>query len=235
MSSSSPAKRLTPVLLACTVKLCTPVLCTAVLCTAVLCTCLSGCQLVGAIAEKARGPEKIPALYVPKKVPTLILCEHNAGANVDDLSAEDLGRRVAEFWEPLKLAPMVDLSKLDELRQEHPQAYYSMSTVALGKALRADQVLYIDVRDCHDESAGGSDTIRATASARVRMVDVATGQTLWPADAAGGYAVDSETQFQARGEGVSESTQMEQVRQMLANKIIKLFYEHVSDDDGTPQ
>jgi hypothetical protein len=225
MSHTFPTTRTAPLLLNCTLKLC----------TAVLCACLSGCQLVGAIAEKAQGPEKIAALYVPRKVPTLILSEHDAAANVDDLSAEDIGRRVADFWVPLKLAPMVELSKLDELRQEHPAAFYGMSTVSIGKALGAEQVLYIDVRDCHDESAGGSDTIRATASARVKMVDVATGQTLWPPDAANGYAVDADTQFQARGEGVSESTQMEQVRQMLANKIIKLFYEHVADDDGTPQ
>ena len=225
MSDRSPTKSIAPLLLGGFLRLC----------TVILCAQLGGCQLVGAIVAKTQGPEKVAALYTPKKVPTLILSEHNPAANVDDLSAEDIGRRVADFWAPLKLAPMVDLAKLDQLRQEHPAAYYQMSTVAIGKALGAEQVLYIDVRDCHDESAGGSDTIRATAAARVKMVDVATGQTLWPPDAAEGYALDADTQFHARGEGVSESTQMQEVRQMLANKIIKVFYEHLPDDDGTPQ
>jgi hypothetical protein len=192
---------------------------------------LGGCQLVGALAAKANGPEKVKALYVPPKVMTLILSEHASGAGVDDVSSEDIGRRVAEFWGDLKLSPLVDLSKLEELHLQRPEEYDKMSVAAIGRALGAENVLYIDVRDSHDESAGGSDTIRATAAARVKMVDVATGRTLWPLDAAAGYAVDAQTQYQARGEGVSESTQMQEVRGAIANKIIKLFYDHVSEDD----
>ena len=192
---------------------------------------LGGCQLVGALVAKSQGPEKVKAAYVPPKVMTLILSEHPAGAGVDDVSSEDIGRRVAEFWGDLKLSPLVDLSKLEELHLQRPEEYDKMSVAAIGRAMGAENVLYIDVRDSHDESAGGSDTIRATATARVKMVDVATGRTLWPLDAAEGYTVDAQTQYQARGEGVSESTQMQEVRGAIANKIIKLFYDHVSEDD----
>ena len=201
--------------------------------TLLACATLSGCQVLGALAAKGMGPTATPAQYVPRTIPTLILAEHSAASGVDDVSSQDIGRRTAELWELHKLAPLIDLSRLEELKMRHASDYSSMSVVAIGRALGAQQVLYIDVRDNHDESAGGSDTIRATAAARVRMVDVATGQTLWPADAADGYPVDAETEFQARGEGVSESSQMEEVRGTLANKIIKLFYEHLPDNPGS--
>jgi hypothetical protein len=200
-------------------------------CTLPILLLLGGCQVVGAIVAKTQGPEKILAMYVPKKVPTLILSEHAAGAAVDDVSSQDIGRRVADTWADQKLSPLIDLSKLEEFHLRRLDTYDKMSMVAIGKALGAQQVLYIDVRDNHDESAGGSDTIRARASVRVRMIDVATGQTLWPPDAAEGFALDAETQFQSRGEGVSESTQFEQVRAMIADKIVKLFYTHLPDTD----
>jgi hypothetical protein len=199
------------------------------LCGLPLCVLAGGCQLVGVLVAKAQGDPPTPALYVPLKVPTLVLAEHSPASGVDDVSSQDIGRRTADFWEDSKLSPLIDLSKLEELRLKQPDAYDSMSTVAIGRALGAKQVLYIDVRDNHDETAGGSDTIRATASARVRMIDVATGQTLWPTAAAEGYFLDAKTAYQARGEGVSESTQLEQVRAMLADEITKLFYSHVPE------
>ena len=200
------------------------------LCTVAWCALAGGCQILGAIAAKAQGGQPVEAEFVPKKVPTLVLSEHPPDSAVDDVSAEDIGRRTADFWNDHKISPLIDLAKLEELRVTRASDYYKMSTVAIGKALGADQVLYIDVRDSHDENAGGSETIKAVASAKVRLIDVASGQTLWPPDAAQGYAIDAETAYGARGDGISESTQMEQVRAMLADKIAKLFYKHLPDD-----
>jgi hypothetical protein len=192
---------------------------------------LGGCQLIGALAAKGMGPAATPAQYTPKKVTTLILSEHAPASGVDDVSSEDIGRRLAALWEEHKLSPLVDLSKLEEFHLRHPDEYARMSIADLGKALGAEQVLYIDVRDARVESAGGSDTIRAKATVRVRMIDVATGQTLWPQDAADGEALDSTTDYAARGDGVSESSQMEAVRSIIADKIAKLFYKHQPDNE----
>jgi hypothetical protein len=194
-----------------------------------LCGMIGGCQILGAIVGKAQGAPPVDALFVPKKVPTLVLAEHAPASGVDDVSSEDIGRRTADFWNDQKVSPLIDVSKLEELRVNRPDDYYKMSTVAIGRALGAEQVLYIDVRDSHDESAGGTETIRAKGSVRVRLIEVATGQTLWPPDAARGYTVDAETAYGARGDGISESEQMEQVRAMLADKIVKLFYKHTED------
>jgi hypothetical protein len=194
------------------------------------CALLTGCQLIGALAAKGMGSPAVPAKYVPKNVPTLILSEHSPASGVDDVSSEDIGRRTALLWEVHKLAPLIDLSKLEELQLRRPADYATMSTAAIGLALGAKQVLYIDVRDSRVESAGGTDTIRAKAAVRVRMVDVATGATLWPTDAAEGYALDSETDYAARGEGVSDSSQFEAVRSIIADKIVKLFYKHQPDN-----
>ncbi len=192
---------------------------------------LAGCQMIGALAAKGMGPAATPAMYVPNKVPTLILSEHTAASGVDDISSQDLGRRTAELWQMHKLAPLIDLSKLEEFHLRQGAAYDGLSITAIGRALAAQQVLYLDVKDNRIESAGDADTIRAKASVRVRMIDVATGQTLWPPDAVEGYALDAVTDYAARGGGVNESEQMEAVRSIMADKIAKLFYKHQPDDE----
>jgi hypothetical protein len=188
-----------------------------------------GCQMIGAAYAKTMGPPKTPAAYTPPSVPTLILSEHAPAAAVDDISSEDIGRRVAAIWEAHHLSPLIDLSKLEELRLTRGDEYSTMSTVAIGKALGAKQVVYIDVRDGRVETAGTNDTIRAVTSVRVRVVDVASGQTLWPQQATEGYALDAQTPYAIRGQGVSESSQLELARILIAEQIGLLFYTHPSE------
>ena len=192
-----------------------------------LAVCAS-CQALGAIAGKAAGPQAIPAKYVPRKVDTLVLAEHQVRANVDDSATEDMSRRVSLVWEREKIAPIVDPSKLDRLRSTSRPAFDSMSIVAIGKQLNAAQVLYLDVLDDQIEAPPASDLIRGKMSARVRVIDVATGTTLWPTDASDGYPIDCQSDWVSRGDGTNDSTVEESVRNETAELISRLFYKFYS-------
>jgi hypothetical protein len=191
----------------------------------VLAVC-AGCQALGAVVGKAAGTQPIPARFVPPKVPTLVFAEHRAGANVDDVAAEDIGRRVAEIWQREKISPIIDSGKVDGLRSSAGASFSSLSIDTVGRRLGADQVLYIDVLNDQIESPPASDLIRGKMSVRVRIVDVKTATTLWPRDAVEGYPMEGQSDWTSRGEGVTDSSVEENLRNGLAEDIARLFYKY---------
>ncbi|MBV8779853.1 MAG: hypothetical protein JO353_00515, partial [Phycisphaerae bacterium] len=74
------------------------------------------------------------------------------------------------------------------------------------------------------EAPPASDLIRGKMEARVRIIDVKTGATLWPADATTGYPLELQSDWTSRGEGVNDSSVEESVRNSLAENIVRLFY-----------
>ena len=193
----------------------------------VLCT---SCQAVGAIAGKAIGTPPIPAKFVPKKVDTLVLAEHRVRANVDDSATEDMSRRVSLVWEREKITPIVDPIGLEQLRATSQPTFDAMSIDAIGKRLHASQILYLDILDDQIEAPPASDLIRGKMSVRVRIIDVATGATLWPTDASDGYPIDSQSDWVSRGDGTNDSTVEESVRNQTAELIARLFYKFTPAD-----
>ncbi|MBV8779760.1 MAG: hypothetical protein JO353_00050, partial [Phycisphaerae bacterium] len=103
----------------------------------------AGCQALGAVAGKVAGTPPVPAKYVPNKVPTLVLADRTARANVDDAATEDMGRRVANIWQRQKIAPLIEPANLAALRSSMGRQFDQLSIDAIGKKLGADQVLYI--------------------------------------------------------------------------------------------
>ena len=191
----------------------------------------AGCQALGAIVAKSVGTPAIPAQFVPAKVPTLVFCEHRPRANVDDVATEDMGRRVSAIWGREQISPVIDVSKLDELRSSPSTNttsadITSMSIDAVGRKLGATQVLYIDMLNDQIETPPASDLIRGKISVRVRIVDVKTAVTLWPRDAVEGYPMDEQSDWTARGEGVNDSTIEEGTRNAVAESIVRLFYKY---------
>ena len=196
----------------------------------------ASCQAVGAIVAKTVGTPPVPAQFVPANVPTLVFCEHRAQANVDDVAAEDMGRRVAAIWTREKISPVIDSGKLEQLMSDPTTdqslagngsgKFTSMGIDTVGRKLGASQVLYIDMLDDQIEAPPASDLIRGKVSVRVRIVDVKTALTLWPRDAVEGYPMDQESEWTARTEGVTDSTIEEGTRNAVAESIVRLFYKY---------
>jgi hypothetical protein len=194
------------------------------------CLALQGCMAVGAIAYKVSPPPKIQAVYKMPSERTLVLVENYRNPGVSDQDAERLGREIADQFKKHKIAPVVDPDKLFEYRSDKGNAFDQMTIAAIGRAMGANQVLYVDIVDYGGEWTLASDMLHPKADIRVRVVDVKTGNTAWPAEAARGYPMNIELQYANIKDTATAMDEQEAICQSTADHVAKLFYAHEEDE-----
>jgi hypothetical protein len=189
----------------------------------------SGCAALSVATYKLYGPPKVPAQYVPQKKPMLVLVENYEHQSAVNAHADLLGQMLVKELAERKIAPLVSLDKLQELRDARPAEFPHMSMSAIGREVGADQILYVQLH--HSDvspmpgASGGRDALIGQTAASVKVVDVATGDTLWPggAGAEAGYPVSAATKL-----GSDNGANVQDVRQrmyaQLTHDIAKLFY-----------
>ena len=186
---------------------------------------LSGCEVLGVAAYKLHGPAKVPAQYVPAKQPMLVLVENFQHQSSVNAHADLLGRMIVKDLEQKKVAPLVSLDKLQALRDAKRAEFPKMSMAAIGREVGASQILYVQLQRSDVNPMSGGDVLTGQTSATVKVVDVATGNTLWPADIAAeaGYPVGAGTRL-----GADNGANVQDVRQRmyakLSHEIARLFY-----------
>jgi hypothetical protein len=193
---------------------------------------LSGCTAAGVLAYKLAGPTPVDAKYTPAKTPLLILVENHRQPSMT-VGPDVLTGYLAEQLTDNKVAPLVPTEKLQALRDAKPEEYKTMSISAIGKAVGASQVLYVQFNVDDVTQLAGGDSLQGKTDVVVKMIDVASGKTLWP-DTSEGYGVGSSSSL---GTESSQGTPVEVHRRMytiLADKIAKLFYRWQPEDD-TPE
>lgn len=190
---------------------------------------LAGCPALGVAAYKIMGPPPVPAKYVPAKTPMLVMVEnyhHQSSANAH---ADLLGRLVMRQIEINDIAPIIDPDKLQELKDEKAGEFAKMSIQAIGQAVGAEQVLYIELHNSDITPLVGGEGFSGKSSASVKLISVHDGQTLWPTDIAQGYTVSGSSRFHA-----ADAQDPMKVRQKLygqmSDQIAKLFYKWKPDD-----
>lgn len=149
---------------------------TLVLAGAVLC----GCAVPAAIMYKTMGPPPVPARYVPAANDPLLVIVENAAAQASIPEADELGHALYLDLKDNNVAPMIDPDQVQGLRQSTPTAFARMGIAEIGRKLGAKQVLYVSLRQALFENPPGSDSARMIISARIRMVDAQSANTLWP-------------------------------------------------------
>lgn len=191
---------------------------------------VGGCNVAGVIASKTIG-ERVPAVYTPVKADSLlVIAETFRTSSSVAVDTDQLARFVTDEISRYQLAPTIDPVKVMDFRGSNPTAFRKMKISEIGKHFGAKQVLYINVIDSGIE-AGGMDTmLRGQAAAKVKIVDVATADSRWPADAAEGFPVSASTPVQEARNGVTESTVRLQLQQSLATQIGRLFREYQRDE-----
>jgi hypothetical protein len=200
----------------------------------ILLSCLlllvTGCNIAGAVAAKTVG-ERVNAVYTPSKEDTmLVLAETFRTSSSMAIDTDQLARFVTNEIERYKVAPTIDPVKVMDLRGANPTAFRKMKISEIGRHFGAKQVLYINVIDSGIESAGVDVVMRGTATAKVKIIDVATGQSRWPEDASEGYPVGVSTAYQKVQDGVNESTVRMELQQSFAEQIAKLFRSYQADE-----
>lgn len=193
----------------------------------VLFALLPGCSVLGVAAYKLHGPASVPAQYVPAKQPMLVLVENYQHQSSVTAHADLLGRMLVKELGAKKVAPLVPLDKLQALRDARPAEYPKMSMAAIGRAVGASQVLYVQLQrsDVTPMTGGGGDALTGQTSATVKVVDVATGNTLWPSDIAAeaGYPVAAGTQLGTNNGGTPQDVR-QRMYAKLSHDIARLFY-----------
>jgi hypothetical protein len=184
---------------------------------------LCGCTAASVAAYKVMGPPDVKAKYVPTTRPAVVLVEDYRRASTftdDELLSRCVEREVRDH---LPKTPLVDSIKIRELKLAKADAFAAMSVAQIGRAVGAEQIIWVDVTQNATEAILGGEQIRGTVAARVKVVDAFSGQTLWPSDMAEGYplsfAIDWGTSTPRTGQQVRDA-----LLHGLGDKIARLFY-----------
>lgn len=192
----------------------------------VVAVCCVGCNIIATAAYVA-GPPPVPAEYLPPQTPMLVLVD--SGANDNPLDAEQLERHVIAELNKRQIAPLVDGDRIYTMRLEQPEEFNKMAITTLGRLAGASQVLYITSSLSASEVAPGANMIKGYGRAKVRVVDVTTGQTAWPPGASDGYPVQSESRPDPKGGVITANTIRQETQRGLAEEIVRLFYKYRPD------
>lgn len=203
----------------------------ALWCVLVCLLLVGGCQGPAALTYLAEGEPPIDAKYVPPKTPLLVLVEnYRLGGGFE---GDQLARYIQADLQDNKVAPLVDLDKLYRLKDSDPAAYDAMTIQQVGKAVGASQVLYVDLQKFTVDSPEGSEQLKGTIIAQVRMVDVATGFTAWPREHREGETVSAQTPYMHQDGSIDERQVRQELSQTIALQISRLFYKWTPDNGDT--
>ena len=144
--------------------------------------------------------------------------------------AEGLARVISDDLAEHKVAPMIEPSRVNELRDGNPQAFAKMSIAQVGRALGAKQVLYVHVDQLDINSTDASQVVRLKIALKLKMVSVATATTVWP-KSGDTEPYDLETPMQRVTPGTSQAGLNHQILRESGVEIARWFYAYQPDFD----
>jgi hypothetical protein len=140
-----------------------------------------GCAVPGALIYRTMGPPPIPARYKPPKDQPMLVLVENVHSGTQALpEADDLAKVMYDDLKVNEVAPLVEPTKLHDLRDADPKGFAKMTIAQIGQAVGARQVLYVHVKQLDLENPPGSEVVRARVAVDIKVVDVATARTAWP-------------------------------------------------------
>lgn len=199
---------------------------------------LTSCAVPGAIAYKVFGPDAVKPEYTPPPTePILIFAEDYENQSIATYESEEITRVIAQAFKEHKVAPVIDPEKLPNLLNPgHGVATTSpkpQSITTIGRQLGAARILYIDIVDNAMESLGGTQMLRGKLTLRVRMIDVASGKTVFPANSIDGTYLTATTPYTEVHAGVTPQSLRQKLCMQLGQSIARLFYPYKPDEVDT--
>jgi TolB-like protein len=194
----------------------------------------TGCVPVGAVVNKFVGEPPVPPRYVPDKTkPMLVLVENFRNPDAGRMDAQRVTIHVAEELKRFHIAPVVTPEDAESLRGRAD--YHDMKVEEVGRAAGARQVLYVNLQPVKVDNTVAGEMLKARTELRVRVVDVESGQTLWPQDTPQGQTLVAESPWvrspTGDREGLPEPELRDQVARSAAHQIVKLFRTWRPDDE----
>jgi hypothetical protein len=183
-----------------------------------------GCRSTGALWYKMFGPSKVPAKFALAKVPTLVVVENFRNPAMTEFDADRIAREVVDDLKKNDTAPMIDQDRLTAIRESNASTFRDMSIPAVGRAAEATQVIYVDLQQSSVEGDATRGIVRGRAEARVRVVDVKTGNTIWPIEAQTGYPVGAEVPYTQSDDPSAANEVHNALLESLSEQIGRLFH-----------
>ncbi len=162
----------------------------------ILCLCLiSGCNIIAATAYKL-APDEVPAQYELPAKPTLILVENfrQPGGSTED--AMMVGQFIHSHLvkkQNEKSYTLIPVEKLLDFKSSRAADYQKLTVPDIARGVGAEQVIYVDLKTSGVSSMGDASLLKGKAASLVKVVDVSTGDVVWPKDITDGRSVAFET------------------------------------------
>jgi hypothetical protein len=201
----------------------------------VVCLAMSlaaGCNTFGVIANDIAGTPEVEAKWIPASQPTLVLVENYNLTPDGDVECDRVGHYVMQDLQENKVVPLVDYSKVTTLRDNDPASYAKMSVAAIGRAVGATQVIYVNIRNMSSDTVLGTNTVKWSAAANVTVVNALNGKSLWPTDLVGGHPIAAETQYDDIDPHHDELLAHDDLDRNLAGQVGDLFHNWLRDTDS---
>lgn len=203
---------------------------------AMLCSA-GGCNFVAAGYLAAKGLPKTPAVYELDPLrKTVIFIDDSANKLPRKALIEEIGRTAEELLlrkEAVAEGSMI-ASRGATLAARQDRFGAARSIIEIGQDVGADQVIYVRFDDFSLTPDGVS--FLPSATMRVKVLDAATGERLWPVDQPLGQSITL-TMPQGQGTAPTDRAELLQAQERLANWIgvglSQLFYEHEQRDSRT--
>jgi hypothetical protein len=204
------------------------------------CISLPGCNILGVLVYKTRGPAPVLPEYVPHHEPMLVMAENWKNPALARLDGEQLGRHITAELQQYDIAPTVDPDALEHVRAR--PNFSTMKLSEIGQAAGAAQVLYVNILKFNIDETIGSEMIKGQVDVTVKVIDAATGHTLWPADEPDGKLLSLETPQMRTGAGIgptgggptaTEAAMRDTMCRDMAVRVVKLFRKWTPDFDGS--
>lgn len=189
----------------------------------------AGCVAAGYLAHVASGPPKVVALYTPTTRPTAVLVDSRGQRGVDSALRDQLASLLSAELEENKVVPVVPFHRIYDLRHADPRTFRTLTVHDIGRKVGAEQVVYVELVESDFVPTSAGMLLKGSLTAAVRVVDVPTGEVLWPTNLSEGHLVSVETPFQER-RAASPDLVREAVCRLMADRIARLFYTYRVDE-----
>jgi len=193
----------------------------------------AGCNIMGLGGYVASGSMKSPPEYKLENRRTLVLVENFENPDLYAVQGERIGRTIGGELTDNKVASFVEPAKVDDLKTSNAADFRKMDIPAVGRAVGAKQVIYVNLVKFSTDSPIGDQRFVGRAEARVKVIDAETGHTLWPLDSSSGRVVQLQTKYDPDVDDTKAAVMQDQVCQNLAVKIANLFHETPYDEAPT--
>ena len=186
----------------------------------------SGCQAPAYVLDAVLPQADIPAVHRPEDRVTTVFVEDRDNALPQPPLRTAIAASVAHYLQRERVVTeFTNPGDLERLRLNE-ENFRNWSIARIGRELEAEQVLYVTVERFH--VADPEQTRGPNAHVRAKLIDVESGERIFPERDSQGHQVRTEMRFQHRQpDSYGHSALLAQhLAQRVGEDVAKLFYSH---------